>query len=40
MRIREYRKNERGGAGVKFLLVMTGLFLIAHAGYQLYSGRV
>ncbi len=28
------RKNERGGAGVKVLLVFIVLFLIGHAGYN------
>lgn len=30
----ENRHSERGGAGVKFLLVVGFLFLVAHAGYQ------
>jgi Flp pilus assembly protein TadG len=29
-----HRQSERGGAGVKFLLVAVVLFLIAHAGYS------
>jgi hypothetical protein len=28
------RSSERGGAGIKFLLVMVVLFLIGHAGYN------
>ena len=30
----EKRSSERGGAGVKLLVVLLGLFLIANAGYQ------
>lgn len=30
----EYRSSERGGAGVKLLLVVVVLVLIANAGYQ------
>ncbi len=30
----EKRDAERGGAGVKFLLILVVLFLIAHAGYN------
>lgn len=37
------RKSERGGAGVKFLFVLTILFLTIHAGYNFipiaYSGE-
>lgn len=29
-----YRKNERGGAGVKLLIVLTIIFLIGNAGYN------
>jgi hypothetical protein len=39
----EKRSSERGEAGVKFLLVLLVLFLIANAGYQFipvaYSGE-
>ena len=28
------KKSERGGAGVKFLLVLTVIFLVAHAGWN------
>jgi hypothetical protein len=30
----ERRNSERGGAGVKFLIVATVLFLLGNAGYQ------
>lgn len=29
-----YRTAERGGAGVKFLLILTVILLVAHAGYN------
>lgn len=29
-----YRKNERGGAGVKFLIIALVLFLVGHAAYN------
>ncbi|HSK70802.1 MAG TPA: hypothetical protein VK892_03835 [Pyrinomonadaceae bacterium] len=29
-----YRKQERGGAGIKFLIVLTIIFLIGNAGYN------
>jgi len=39
----EKRSSERGGAGIKFLLVMLGLFLVGNAGFQyipvLYSAE-
>ena len=29
---KNYRKSERGGAGVKLVAVLVGLFLVGHAG--------
>ena len=34
MSVKLHRKSERGGAGVKMLLVITILLLIAHAGFN------
>jgi hypothetical protein len=33
-KIRENRRSEHGGAGVKFLLVMVVILLAAHAGFN------
>lgn len=30
----QHQKSERGGAGVKLTLILTALFLLAHAGYN------
>ncbi len=30
----KYQKSERGGAGVKLIMVLLVLFLVAHAGYN------
>ena len=31
---KNYRKSERGGAGVKLVAVLVGLFLVGHAGFN------